>query len=70
MWTRVNNIDRMFGVMDLLRSRMNLLFTDFDRSYENDYGWEVAETNSVGKTAQWLEARGFHPENFARREKM
>ena len=43
MWTRVNNIDRMFGVMDLLRSRMNLLFTDFDRSYENDYGWEVAD---------------------------
>ncbi|MCW4037734.1 MAG: type 2 isopentenyl-diphosphate Delta-isomerase [Candidatus Bathyarchaeota archaeon] len=24
----------------------------------------------VGKTAQWLEARGFHPENFARRGKI
>jgi hypothetical protein len=23
----------------------------------------------VGKTAQWLEARGFHPENIARRRK-
>lgn len=42
MWTRGRDIDRMFGAMDLLRSRMNNLFTDFDRSYGNDYGWTVA----------------------------
>jgi HSP20 family protein len=33
----------MFGAMDLLRSRMNRLFTDFDRSYGEDYGWSVAD---------------------------
>lgn len=43
MWTRVNDIDRMFGAMDLLRSRMNRLFTDYDRSYGN-YGWRAVET--------------------------
>ena len=42
MWTTVNDIDRMFGSMGLLRSRMNRLFTDFDRSYGEDYGWRVA----------------------------
>lgn len=31
----------MFGAMNLLRSRMNRLFTDFDRSYGDDYGWKV-----------------------------
>lgn len=41
MWTRGNDIDRMFGAMDLLRSRMNRLFTDFDRSYGEDRGWHV-----------------------------
>lgn len=43
MWTRISDIDRMFGGMDLLRSRMNRLFTDLDRSYGNNYGWQVAE---------------------------
>ena len=43
MWTTVNDIDRMFGSMGLLRSRMNRLFTDFDRSYGEDYGWRVAD---------------------------
>ncbi|MCB2183041.1 MAG: Hsp20/alpha crystallin family protein [Desulfobulbaceae bacterium] len=43
MWTRVSDIDRMFGAMDLLRSRMDRLFTDFDRSYGDDYGWRVSE---------------------------
>ncbi|SDU20731.1 Hsp20/alpha crystallin family protein [Desulfobacula phenolica] len=32
MFTRMNYIDRMFGAMDLLRSRMDRLFNDFDRS--------------------------------------
>lgn len=44
MWTRMNDVDRMFGAMDLLRSRMNRLFTDYDRSY-GDYGWRVAEAH-------------------------
>ncbi|MBM9605699.1 Hsp20/alpha crystallin family protein [Desulfopila inferna] len=39
MWTSINDFDRMFGNMDLLRSRMNRLFSDFDRSYGDDYGW-------------------------------
>lgn len=43
MWTRVNDIDRMFGAMDLLRSRMNRLFTDYDRSYGGEYGWNAAD---------------------------
>jgi len=43
MWTRVNDIDRMFGAMDLLRSRMNRMFTDYGRSYGEDYGWRVAD---------------------------
>lgn len=41
MWTRMNDIDRMFGAMDLFRSRMNRLFTEFDKSYGEDYGWRV-----------------------------
>lgn len=41
MWTRVNDMDRMFNAMDLLRSRMNRMFTDFGRYYGDDYGWRV-----------------------------
>jgi len=33
MWTRTSDFDRMFGVMDLLRRRMNSVFNDFDRPY-------------------------------------
>ena len=43
MWTSVSNIDRMFGAMDLLRSRMNRLFSDFDRSYGEESGWRYAD---------------------------
>lgn len=43
MWTRVNDYDRMFGAMDLLRSRMNRLFTDFDRSQGVGYQWNVVD---------------------------
>lgn len=42
MWTTVGDIDRMFGAMDLLRSRMNRMFTDVDRSYGDNYGWRLA----------------------------
>ncbi|MGW8195746.1 MAG: Hsp20/alpha crystallin family protein, partial [Desulforhopalus sp.] len=41
MWTRVSDIDRMYNAMDLFRSRMNRMFTDFGRSYGEDYGWRV-----------------------------
>lgn len=40
MWTRANDFDRMFGAMDLLRSRMGRLLNDFDRSY-GDYTFQV-----------------------------
>lgn len=39
MWTRSNDIDRMFGAMDLLRSRMNRVFPDFNRWYGDYEGW-------------------------------
>ena len=41
MWTNVNDIDRMFTAMDLFRSRMNRMFTDFDGSYGEGSGWRV-----------------------------
>jgi len=43
MWTRTYDFDRMFGAMDQLRSRMDRLFADFDRSYGEDYGWRVLD---------------------------
>lgn len=44
MWTRTSDFDRMFGAMDLLRSRMNRLFADFDRSY-GDVSWQALPTS-------------------------
>ncbi len=41
MWTRISDIDRMFDTMDLLRSRLNRTFTDYEGSYGEDYGWKV-----------------------------
>lgn len=35
MWTRMNDIDRMFSAIDLLRS------VNFDRSYGENSGWRV-----------------------------
>lgn len=43
MWTRVNDINRMFGAMDQLRSRMNRMFTEYDRLFGEDYGWRVVD---------------------------
>lgn len=42
MWTTIGDIERMFGTMDQLRSRMNRMFPDLERSYGNSYGWRVA----------------------------
>ncbi len=44
MWTRMSDIDRMFGDMDLLRSRMNRIFTGYDKSH-GDYGWRAIDTS-------------------------
>lgn len=41
MWNRVSEFDRMFDAMDLLRSRLNRVFTDYDGSYGENYGWRV-----------------------------
>ena len=43
MWTTVSDIERVLGEMGLLRSRMNRLFTDFDRHYGEESGWRVAD---------------------------
>ncbi|MCK5340846.1 MAG: Hsp20/alpha crystallin family protein [Desulfobulbaceae bacterium] len=44
MLTRWSDRDRMFGTTDLLRSRLNRLFTDFDRSCGYGPGWKTAES--------------------------
>lgn len=44
MWTRWNDIDRMFTAMDLLQSRMNRIFPDYDRFRVMPAGWGVTES--------------------------
>jgi len=62
MWTRVHDIDRMFNAMDLLRSRMNRLFTEFDRSYGDDYGYHAAgPRTNLYDTGNELEVRAELP---------
>lgn len=41
MWTRISDIDRMFDTMDMLRSRLNRVFTEYEGPYGEDYGWQV-----------------------------
>lgn len=43
MWARTSDIDRMFNTMNLLHSRMNRLFTDYDRSVGQERNWRVSE---------------------------
>ena len=43
MWTTVRDLEKMFGAMDLLRSRINRMYTDSDRSYGEGYGLRVAD---------------------------
>lgn len=43
MWTRINDIDRMFHSMDLLHSRMNRLFSNYDRPTGENFGWRIAD---------------------------
>lgn len=64
MWTRDREIDRMFGAMDLLRSRMNRVFPDFDRWYGGDYGWMAKESfpaTNLYDTGDHLELRAEVP---------
>ncbi len=48
MWTRSNEIERMLGAMDHLRSRMNRVFTDVDSGYADDFGFR--SVSSTPKT--------------------
>jgi len=41
MWTRVHDVDKVFNALDLFRSGMNRMFTDFDRSYGENSGWRI-----------------------------
>lgn len=50
MFTRWHDIDRLFGSMDLLRSRMNRLFTDFDRSWGMEPGRGLAGLTNWPRT--------------------
>lgn len=43
MWTRWNDIDRMFGAMNLLQSKMNRIFSDYDGSYGYGSAWNLAD---------------------------
>lgn len=43
MWTRMNDIERMFSAMNQLRARMNRFFPEEDRAYEEEFGWNVAD---------------------------
>lgn len=45
MFKRMSDIDRMFGAMDLLRSRMDRLFSDFDRSYLHGPAFTLASNS-------------------------
>lgn len=37
MLTRMSDINRMFGAMDLLRNKMDRVFRDFDRSFDRSF---------------------------------
>jgi HSP20 family protein len=41
MWTGANDFDRMFDAMDLFRSRLNRMFTDYDGPYGDDFSWRM-----------------------------
>ncbi len=41
MFTRLNDIDRLFGTMNLLQKKLNSLYGDYGRS--QDYAWEFSQ---------------------------
>ncbi len=44
MFTRLSDIDRLFGTMNLLRRRLDNLYDGYDRPYGSGYQWVVGET--------------------------
>lgn len=48
MFTRMSDIDRMFGAMDLLRNKMDHMFNDFSRGYP--YGTAFAPASGSPRT--------------------
>lgn len=58
MWTRMNEIDRMFSAMDLLRSNLNKSFTNFDGAYGEGSGWRVV--GGFPKTNMYDTGEAFH----------
>lgn len=44
MWTRWNDIDRMFNAMDLLQSRMNNMFPDYGKFRRFPVAWDASQT--------------------------
>lgn len=58
MFTRISDIDRMFGAMDLLRNRMDSIFNTFDRSFAYDPAPDfTAPRASLYDTGDGFEAR-------------
>lgn len=47
MWTTESDFDRMFGSMDLLRSQMNRLFTDYGKTSGRNYGWTATDVEPL-----------------------
>ena len=43
MWTRVNDFDRMFQAMDMLQSRLNGIFHNYERYRPALSTWSIAE---------------------------
>jgi HSP20 family protein len=43
MWNRLNDMDRMFGAMDLLRSQLNRSFWDVTKPLGDDFGWRITD---------------------------
>lgn len=41
MWTTLNDLDRMFGAMEQLRSRMNRVLPDEGSIFGDDFRWNV-----------------------------
>lgn len=64
MWTSVNNIDRLFGAMDLLNSKISRVFPDFDKYDGGRYGLRLADgtpRTNLYDNADYLEIRAEVP---------
>ncbi|MBU1344879.1 MAG: Hsp20/alpha crystallin family protein [Proteobacteria bacterium] len=55
MFTRLSDIDRLFGTMNLLRNRLDNLYSDFDRS--DSFRWAIQ--GSVPRTNLYEDGEGF-----------